>query len=160
MTDILANLSPESRVWIYMSSQEFTKVQSNQIQAQIDTFVQDWSSHQKQLFAGGALLHQRFVVLMVDENQAGASGCSIDKSVYFIKDLAQQFQVDFFDRLNFAFIDQDQIKTAKREEFAQLFKEGKINEDTLVFNNLVQTKKDFESMWKIPLKDSFHKNMV
>jgi len=31
---------------------------------------------------------------------------------------------------------------------------GKINEDTIVFNNLVETKIDFETKWEISLKDS------
>ena len=31
---------------------------------------------------------------------------------------------------------------------------GKINDETIVFNNLVTTKQELETNWAIPLKDS------
>ncbi len=97
---------------------------------------------------------------MVDESQAGASGCSIDKSVYFIKEIENVLQINLFDRLTFAYKDGNEIKTAQRDDFARLFNEGKINYETMVFNNLVKTKKDFDETWLIPLRASWHKRMV
>jgi hypothetical protein len=34
-----------------------------------------------------------------------------------------------------------------------------VNDDTIVFNNLVQTKRDFEAKWQVPYKDSWLKNL-
>jgi hypothetical protein len=35
-----------------------------------------------------------------------------------------------------------------------MLENGKINDDTIVFNNLVSTKAEFETNWETPLKDS------
>lgn len=153
-------LSPSSRVWIYQSNRPFTAVEGEAIRMQIQEFVTQWTSHNNALKTWGDLVHDRFVVLMVDESMAGASGCSIDKSVAFVKQVEQATGVDMFDRFNFAYKDSEKVLSASREEFEQLFKEGKIGEETVVFNNLVQTKAEFEAKWAVKLGDSWHKNFV
>ena len=149
-----------SRVWVYQSNRAFASNEVEKINEQLSLFIDKWVSHNQALKAYGALYHNQFVVLMVDESQAGASGCSIDSSVHFIKSLGAHFQVDFFDRMNFAFLEDKDVKTAERETFSNLYKNQKINDNTLVFNNLVKDKSEFESSWIVPLKDSWHTRMV
>jgi len=149
-----------SKVWIYQSNIKFTDEEVPEIDTQIQNFVTQWVSHNQALRAYGKLYHNRFIVLMVDESQAGASGCSIDKSVHFIKAMGFHHGVDFFDRMNFAYKKEDQIITARRDQFAKLFQNKEINNDTLVFNNLVKNKSQFENSWIVPLKDSWHARMV
>ena len=149
-----------SRVWIYQSNRPFSGDEVAKLDEQIAQFVDKWTSHNQALKAYGGIRYNQFVVLMVDESQAGASGCSIDSSVHFIKSLEAHFQVNFFDRMNFAFLQDEMVKTAQREEFSKLFKDSKIDNNTLVFNNLVKSKSELESGWIIPLKDSWHARMV
>ena len=153
-------LSPESKVWIYQSNQPFHEEEISEIDEQIKNFVTNWVSHNRALKAFGKLFHRRFIVLMVDESQAGASGCSIDKSVHFIKAMGHHHGMDFFDRMNFAFQKDNEIQTAHRDAFAELFQNQLINDSTLVFNNLVKTKAEFDEKWIVPLKDSWHARMV
>jgi len=158
--NIFTSLPAETRVWIYQSSRSFTAEESAAIKKAISDFAQSWVSHNQALKAFGDLYHNQFVVLMVDETQAGASGCSIDSSVKFIRHLQQQLGVDFFDRMTFAWKDGTEVKTAHRTEFSELYKQGLINEETLVFDNLVATKGAFEDAWVKPLKESWHARMV
>src|SRR5690606_15223232 len=144
-------LPPQTRVWVYQSNRPFSEATAAALRGQIQQFVTQWTSHNHALQAWGDLLHHRFIVLMVDESQAGASGCSIDKSVAFIKAIEQAAGVDMFDRFNFAYKSAGEVLSASREEFEQLFKNGKINTDTVVFNNLVQTKAEFEANWEVKL---------
>ncbi len=153
-------MSPTSRVWIYQSNIPFTKEEIPEINTQIRNFVTQWVSHNQALKSYGKLYHKRFIVLMVDESQAGASGCSIDKSVHFIKAMAVHHGVDFFDRMNFAYKLNNEIHSAHRDKFALLFQNGEINDETLVFNNLVKDKEEFEKGWIVQLKDSWHSRMV
>lgn len=153
-------LPDQTRVWIYQSNQAFSEETAPVIEKRLQEFAAQWVSHNNQLKAFGKLYHRQFIVLMVDESQAGASGCSIDKSVHFIKAIEQDFQVDLFDRMVFTYKEGDEVKTAHREAFAGLYKAGKINDNTIVFNNLVNTKKDFEEKWTVPLAQSWHKRMV
>ncbi len=158
--DQFDSLSPESRVWIYQSSRPFTDAQLARLRPMVSQFAAQWVSHNQQLRAFGDVFHQRFIVLMVDESQAPASGCSIDTSVHFIKTVEQQFGTELFDRMRFAYQQDSKVQIANRNEFRRLYASGSIDDETLVFDNLVNNKQDFQHRWLVPLKDSWHKKMI
>lgn len=151
---------PDARVWIYQADRLFTELEVSQLKEKLAQFTEQWVSHNRQLRAAGDVLHDRFVVLMVDESQAGASGCSIDKSVYFLQHLEQAFGVRLFDRLNFAWLENSEVKTAPSEAFPDLYTAGAIGPETLVFDNLVKTKGELEEKWLKPLNQSWHKRYL
>lgn len=151
----------QARIWIYQSNTALTAEQVAEANTRLQQFVAQWLSHGKKVQAWAKLLHQHFLVIMVDEDQEAPSGCSIDSSVALVKELEQAFEVDFFDRMTFTYLQEDgTVTTADRATFADLYSQGKIGEETLVFNNLVATKAAFEDAWKIPLRESWHANMV
>ncbi len=150
------NLSPQSRVWIYQSNRAFTSDEIAEINESLKTFTIQWAAHGQSLKAWGEVMHQHFIVLLVDQAQHEASGCSIDKSVHFIKLLEQQYKVQLFDRLTLAYRTQEgKISLANRMELMQLLKTGQINGDTIVFNNLVQSKAELVEKWEVKLSDSW-----
>ena len=153
-------LPDTTRVWVYQSNKPFPKENIPEVKMKIMQFAQNWVSHNRQLQAHGDLIHDQFVVLMVDESMAGASGCSIDSSVYFLKSLQAEYGVDLFDRMTFTYQQDGTVHTASREEFAQRYQEGVIDDNTLVFDNLVNNKGDFEKAWLKPLGNSWHRRMV
>ncbi|MCB0558891.1 MAG: hypothetical protein H6573_16155 [Lewinellaceae bacterium] len=153
-------LPDSTRVWIYQANQPFKEEDIPVIRREAQAFAQSWISHNRQLRAHADVLHNRFIVLMVDESQADASGCSIDKSVYFLKQLQAEYGVDLFDRMAFSFKDGEEVFTVPREEFARLYQEGRINDHTLVFDTLVSTKEELDQKWLKPLSQSWHKRMV
>jgi hypothetical protein len=72
--------SPDSKVWIYQSNRVFTEAENKLILDKATSFISDWTAHGKLLKASINSYYNRFLVLMVDETQANASGCGIDKS--------------------------------------------------------------------------------
>lgn len=148
--------SANSRVWIYQSNREFTIDELAVIELMLTRFTDDWTAHDKQLMAAAELRHNRFLILVVDESRAGASGCSIDKSVKLMKTIEERFNVNLFDRFNIAYRDEAGIKAVSRFEFEALIEQGKVTEDTIVFNNLVNNLADLDSKWEVPFKDSWH----
>ena len=154
------SLPPSTRVWIYQASEPFAESDIPGIRQRLKEFAREWVSHNQALRSYGDVWHDRFVVLMVDESQAGASGCSIDKSVHFLQDLTEVTGIDLFDRMVFSYRDDRTIRSVPRDEFVELYAQGQIDDDTLVFDNLVQTKGQFESEWEKPLKESWHARMV
>ncbi len=148
--------STNSRVWVYQSDKKLTDTVVKQIQDRLDAFTTQWTAHNNQLKAKGEVRYNRFLVLIVDETQAGASGCSIDKSVHFMQGLEKEFGINLFDRFNLAYRQADEVLSLPRHGFEDLLKNGTINTNTIVYNNLVQNLTELETKWEVPFKDSWH----
>ena len=153
-------LADHSRVWIYQSDRVLSDEEVTEINNYGKQFIQNWSAHGSELEAAFEVFHHRFIVLFADESKVLASGCSIDSSVRFIKDIQNAYQLNLFDRLNIAFMQSGRIDTMRMTDFQTALDSAKLKPDTLVFNNLVETKKEFEESWVVPLKDSWHKQML
>ncbi|MBD3749276.1 MAG: ABC transporter ATPase [Sphingobacteriales bacterium] len=146
----------QSRVWIYQSNRALRNEELILIKERLSSFISSWTAHNQALKAAFEIRYDRFLVLIVDETQAGASGCSIDKSVHLMKDIEQQFHINLFDRLNMAWKMDEQVHSSSKEDFEELLKQGKISSETIVFNNLVSDYEQYLHHWEIPFKDSWH----
>ncbi|TKB97072.1 ABC transporter ATPase [Pedobacter cryophilus] len=149
-------MNENSRVWVYQSNKEFNNSELNVLDTLLLDFTNTWSAHNQQLKASYEIKYNRFIVLIVDENQAGASGCSIDKSVHLMKEMEQKFNINLFDRFHIAWKDKESVYSASRAEFEALIEKKQINSETIVFNNLVLNYKDYQNNWEIPFKESWH----
>jgi hypothetical protein len=149
------DFSPASRVWIYQGSRLFSLGEALEIEEAINRFCDEWRSHGADVKAFGNLFFGQFVVLIADETQATVSGCSTDSSVRFIKQLGEQFRVDFFDRTTLAFVIKDKIQLLPLSQFAYAASNGFVDGETLYFNNLAATKEQLEKEWIIPVKNSW-----
>lgn len=149
------DFAPSSKVWIYQAERNLSNEEVTVADKAIEQFTQQWAAHSQELKAKGAILHQRFLVLMVDESQANASGCSIDSSVHFVQELGKHLSIGFFDRLNIAYPIDETIATFALKDFKRLFLEGMLKDSVYIFNNTVTNKKDFDEKWLLPIKDSW-----
>ena len=103
------------------------------------------------------LLHDKFLVISVDEGFNQASGCSIDASVALIRELESKLSLNFFDRTKVAFLLNGEIFQSSMNDIKQLISDGKINSDTITFNNLVANIDEFHKSWKVPAGESWLK---
>jgi hypothetical protein len=157
----MKNFSPFSRVWIYAADRQLNEKETAQINAAANDFVTQWTSHNNALKAFAMVEHHRFLVLSVDESQAGASGCSIDKSVRFIHQIGEEFGIDFFNRLQFSFFDEAKnMQTVDKKTLQDFFQQGKINEKTIVVDTLVDNLEKFETGFCKPLGESWHRRIL
>jgi hypothetical protein len=63
-------------------------------------------------------------------------------------------------RLNIAYEVDGELGIAKMADFQQLLSEGKLTKNTIVFNNLVSTKEEFENGWKTTVSNSWHAKLL
>ncbi|MET1055959.1 MAG: ABC transporter ATPase [Pedobacter sp.] len=150
------SFSPQSKVWIYQGDREFTETEMTAIRGQLNDFTSQWKAHGHQLQAKAEILYNYFIVFIVDEATAGASGCSIDASVRIIKGFEQEYSIDLFNRFNMAYKVGDKVVVVNKEDFETLISIKKVTPETIVFNNMVQTLADFETKWEVPFKYSWH----
>ena len=157
---MLADLASTSRVWIFQSSRKLSEFESNLIRTSFEEFIPQWAAHGSQLFGAFELLDSYFIVVGVDESMAMASGCSVDKLMHKVQEIGKEIEIDFMNRLNIAYLDEDEIKLTSMNDFKALIREGVIDQNTKVFNNLVTTKAELESSWRTTVENSWHKNLL
>jgi hypothetical protein len=159
MTDWKA-LPPYTRAWIYQATRELTENEAAEIRQLADAFADQWTAHGKAMRAAIEIFYNRFIIVFADESQAMASGCSIDSSVRFIKDLENKYNIPLLDHMHIAYKQDGKVLSAHLSGFKTMLQQGILDENTIVFNNLVTTKADIEKNWEVPVKDSWHKQLV
>ncbi len=153
-------MPPDARVWVYQSIRPLSEVEVEGIISAGNEFIAEWAAHGAALKASFDVLYNRFIVIGVDEKQAMASGCSIDKSVHFVKSLEKAFDLNLFDRMQVAYRSKDGIQACSLSEFENLAKEKSVDASTIVFNNMVNNKVAFEKEWEVPVKDSWQSRVL
>jgi hypothetical protein len=154
-------LSDSSKLWVFQSDKIITPSNQKFLIDEICPFLNDWSSHGAEIKASFEIRYNLFLIVSVDEEINSASGCSIDKLTNFIIHLSEKIGVDFFNRLNIAYKSKsDKINLQSLSNFKILISEGKINEESIVFNNLIKTKKDYIEQWEVQLKNSWHNTLL
>jgi len=157
----MLNLPPQARVWVYPAHRSLNEEEAIKADTAAKAFTKQWTAHNHLLLADAAVLHNQFLVLAVDESAAGASGCSIDSSVHFVRQLGAELNVDFFDRMRFSFRkSEDEIAILSREDFKSAYSAGEISDSTIVFDPLIKTVADLNHQFERPLAESWHKRMV
>lgn len=155
MLDLIA-YPDTSKVWIYPSSQFIDDQFIPEMYQSIQQFARQWTSHQLALFATGGILHNYFIVFVVNDQLNSPGGCSIDKSVHFLQDLGRTYNKDFFNRMIFHYLKDDNIFQVHANDLKSLYSDHKIDDETLFFNPLVKNKKEFLEQWLVPFKTSWH----
>ncbi|MBS1684243.1 MAG: ABC transporter ATPase [Bacteroidetes bacterium] len=158
--EFFTTLPPSARVWIYQADRAFTTAEATQMADDITAFVSQWLAHKAKVIGDGALLYDRFVILAADEEKLAVSGCSIDSTVRFIKDLGAKYGVNFFDRFYTCYLENGKVKGADFDTFKKLMADGEVNERTVVFNNLVNTIGTMQTQWQVPLSDSWQSRVA
>lgn len=157
----LNQLPAQSRVWIYAAERALSPQEAETVKTTADHFARQWVSHNQQLRSASDLIYDRFLILAIDQSLAGASGCSIDSSVHFVQRLGSELQVDFFNRMVFHYQDDNgQVHSLSREDFQAAYQAQKINDQTLVFDPLVNNVEGLHHSFLKPLQDSWHARMV
>ena len=151
-----STLAESSRVWVYQADRTLNEKEIEQITARLTTFVTNWKRHGEDLKASFIVKYDQFIILAVDEDYNDVSGCSIDVSVHIIKELQQEFGVDLLNKMNVTFKDGININTVSLKDFKEYAKLAKIKADTVVFNNMIDSKAAFESSWEVAACESWH----
>ena len=144
-----------ARVWVYQADRNFSESEKELIEKNTRQFIDGCAAHQQPLKGSSKVFYNRFLVIAVDESYNMASGCSIDASVHFLKELEQTIHVNLFNRSQVAFLQENNILTEEVKNLKQKIAEGLIKENTLIFNNLVANVGEFQQKWQQPAKESW-----
>ncbi|UGU16904.1 ABC transporter ATPase [Sinomicrobium kalidii] len=153
-------LPDTSRIWIYQANRSFAEEELAEIEARTATFLKEWTAHGAALQAGFEVRYKRFIIIGLNQEAGAASGCSIDASVHFIQQLEKEYDVDLLDKMNVSYKQGDFIAYKPLAEFRKMAKNKAVSGKTIVFNNLVANKQEYEEHWEVPASESWHSRFV
>jgi hypothetical protein len=153
-------IQSSSRIWIYQANRKFNSEESRIISHALEAFTEGWLVHGSPMQASFSLRYDQFIIIAADEDANAASGCSIDDSVRTLKRLGSELTLDFFDRTLVAFKKGEHVFTIPTSDLKMKLSDGTWRNDTLVFNNLVNTKRDLTQTWQIPAGTSWLKRYL
>ncbi len=156
-------ISPNARIWVYASHQPITQAQKDIVMTEMPVFLHQWTAHKQDLYASFIILWDRFLVIAIDENLQGASGCSIDASVRFVQQLGEKLHLDFLCRDIF-FIkntaeNSDTLGQISPLKIKNAVQNNEITPETIIFNQNVTKKQDFDldNIWQQKAENTFLK---
>ena len=153
-------LPEDSRIWIYQSNRKLSEVEVEFISKETKSFLKEWTAHGADLEAGFEIKYNRFIVIGLNQSNVSASGCSIDTSVRFIQSLEKALGIDLLDKMNVTFYNGEYIAHKSLLDFKKMAKNKSVSPNTVVFNNLVNTKAEYLEHWEVPAKESWHSRFL
>ena len=153
-------LPEDARVWIYQSNRSCTPEEQAQLTTQLKAYLEEWTAHGSELWASFEIRYNRFIVIGANQNVHAVSGCSLDALVRFIQQLEQAYNITLLDRMNVSYRQGEYIAYKPLIEFKKMVKDKAVSAQTIVFNNLVNTKWEYKEHWEVPLQESWHNRFL
>lgn len=158
---MLNKLPLDAKVFIFQADRFLTESDIELINSKMNDFLPTWATHGEGLTADFCVEHNLFLIIGNDESRVATSGCSKDSLTHVVQDVGLALGIDFFNRLNVVYeAANNDLKLVNMAEFKALMSKDEVRQNTLVFNNLIESKADLESKWQVEVKDSWHKSLI
>ena len=152
-----SELTGDAKVYIYPSSKKLHPELLEQVTKEIDAFIIDWTATHN-ITTAVEIKYQRFVIFGI-ENDTPLTTLIIDELVTFILKLQTQFELELLDKVNVCFKQGEHVQYKEVKEFKKIIKNRGVNENTIVFDNLVNTKDELDHDWELPASETWHSRM-
>ncbi|MEY2938837.1 MAG: hypothetical protein RL062_1426 [Bacteroidota bacterium] len=150
----IKSIPSHARLWFYNVPKKLSEDEVLIFEGLRKQFLDSWNTHGRANEGDVWLIENQLIVVVGWNEFEPISGCSIDKSVAFIRSLSERFQVDLMDRMWVYFQRNSAWESAKIHQFWALRKANEIGDDTLVldttiteFSQMDNLSKTFASSW-------------
>jgi hypothetical protein len=145
-----------AKVWVYPSSRKFYPNEIDGVENKVKAFIESWKSDDENFKASYKILYNRFIILFADNENSSLSNSDVDASVSFILKLQQEHEVELLDKMNACFKQGEFVQYKDLKDFKKLIKNKALTAKSIVFDNLITSKIDFDNNWEIPLEESWY----
>jgi len=149
------NLSENSKVILYPSSRKFYPNELEELHSKIKNFLTDWT----EFSATYKIEYNRFLVFFLEEN-AVVSTELLDNLALFIFQIEKDYEVTLLDKVNVCFKQGQYVQYQEMKKFRELIKKKSVSNKTIVFNNFIQTKHEFENEWEVLITESWLSHLI
>ena len=155
-----SDLPDNSKIWIYTSNRELSDDEVNKIEGFSNKFLNSWTSHGVKVEASVLIPYNHFIIICANQKNQNLSGCSIDDSIRFVKTIEEDLDISLLNREIVIFKDGEDIKKINFKNLKSEVSNGNIGPETIVFNNLIDTKKDYINNWETSASNSWLNNYI
>lgn len=154
------DLPDSARIWIYTANRFLDKDEQEGMNTELAEFITGWTAHGNNLKAGFSILENCFLVIGIDRAYENASGCSIDASVEFIKQLEHTYNVSFLDWQNSAYSYDNTVQLIRRSVLEDKLKKGAIDQGIRLYNTGLSDKSGLREKWLVTLRETSLYNLI
>ncbi len=144
------SLSNTSKVFIYPSNRKFYKNEFPVIYNKVEEIL----NHLNGIDSFFEIKYDRFIVIIISD-QTPLSLEQNDFLVNFIQSLEKEFKINLLDKVNICFKQGEYVQLKEIPEFKKLIKNRGVSKKTIVFDNLINNKEEYENYWEIASENSW-----
>lgn len=137
-----------SRVWIFQAERTLNPGEEMMLDIRIRNFLEDWTSHQHNIHASYEIDRHRFVIIAVDEDQVGASGCSIDKLYRFVQSMESEMGLVLLDKQRIALLQAGEVVSYPLLTLKEKVRAGELDKEEKYFDLMIAQKESLEQFLK------------
>jgi hypothetical protein len=153
----ITSLPDHARVWVFAAERPLEGMARDQLLTDVDAFLDQWAAHGTPLHCARDLVHDRFLIVAVDELAAGVSGCSIDALTQRLREHERRLGMVLLDNGPVHYRADGGVTRVSRAQFGHLADAGTVTPETIVFDNTVPTLGAVRSgKWETPARNAWH----
>ena len=155
------SLPDSSRVWVFGSDRPLTENGTTVLLDSVDDHLANWKAHGAPLTVSRQWRDGRFLVIGVDQNTAGATGCSIDGLFRVLQDVEREAGASLVGGGRVFYRDaHGTVQSAPRGDLAALSGGGEITHDSVVFDTTITDLGSFRACFERPAKDTWVRDLI
>lgn len=144
------SLADNSKIYIYPSNRKLYPKEIPVIREKLEALFERFS--EIEFFY--EMQYDRFIVIMVSE-KTPLSIENIDMLASLMQSLEKEYLISLLDKVNVCFKQGEFVQFKEMAAFKKLVKSKGVSNKTIVFNNFVHTKSEYDCCWETPAEDSW-----
>jgi len=153
-----SSLPDDAKVWVFPSQKKLYANEIESIEKKMSAFILEWESKNEDLQAAFTIKYNRFIVLFA-ETETTISTKTTNDVISFIIQLQLELETELMDKMNACFKQGQYVQYKDLKDFKKLIKDKGVNKNTIVFDNTIATKLEFDEYWEVPASESWYGNM-
>ncbi len=143
-------LSETSKIYIYPSSRKFYTDEFPVVKGKVEKYLKEFSM----VDSFFEIKYQRFIIIFISD-KTPLSIEQNDELISFILSLEKEFKVTLLDKVNVCFKQGEYVQIKEISDFKKLIKNRGVSKKTIVLDNLINTKEEYENYWEMPAESSW-----
>ncbi len=143
-------LPETSKIYIYPSSRKFYPTEIPIVVEKVNIFIEDYLVND--LFF--EIKYDRFLIFLVSDLTPLSSEQN-ESLVSLILSIEKELDITLMDKVNVCFKQGEFVQLKEIADFKKLLKNKGVSKKTIVFNNLINTKSEYDCCWETPANISW-----